>query len=49
MQLYPNPAHTIINIATTKMPEQSVIKIADVYGRNIMLQKARCREAPISM
>ncbi|QEC66012.1 T9SS type A sorting domain-containing protein [Panacibacter ginsenosidivorans] len=39
MKVYPNPAHTIINIATTKMPEQSVIKIADVYGRTIMQQK----------
>lgn len=40
IQLYPNPAHTSINIATDKVPANAVIKISDVYGRNMMQLKA---------
>lgn len=49
MKLYPNPAHTIINIATSNMQDQSVIKIADVYGRTIMQQKAGAASTKIDV
>ena len=40
MKLYPNPAHSLINVSTGKVPEHTVIKITDVYGRAVMQVKA---------
>ena len=40
MKLYPNPAHSLININTGKVPEHAVIKITDVYGRAVMQANA---------
>jgi hypothetical protein len=41
MQLYPNPAHTNVNIAAANTPANAVIKITDVFGRSVMQVKAQ--------
>jgi hypothetical protein len=48
IQVYPNPALANINI-TAKSPANSVIKISDVYGRNIMQVKAQIDNTNINI
>jgi hypothetical protein len=48
VHVYPNPALANINI-TAKSPANSVIKISDVYGRNIMQVKAQVDNTNINI
>ncbi|MEP6844738.1 MAG: fibronectin type III domain-containing protein, partial [Panacibacter sp.] len=49
IRLYPNPAHTVVNVATGKIPEQSVIKIADVYGRTLIQSNANAISTQVNV
>lgn len=48
IQIYPNPALETINI-TAKTSVNSVIKISDVYGRNVMQVKAQADKTNINI
>ena len=49
MQIFPNPAHSVLNIVGTKVSAGAMIKVIDMYGKGVITQLAVSSNSQINL